>query len=401
METGHRHMQNEIFSDEFFASMDSSILDVNQARMLPPSCYSDRDFFEFEKEAVFSHDWLCVGRVAWLPNPGDYFTTSHADEPILVVRTEKGEIKALSSVCQHRAMLVAEGRGNTRSFLCPYHHWSYALDGRLLGAPAMERACDFDKNAIRLPEFKVETWLGFIFINFDPDARPLAPRLTAVAAAIENYDIANAEGDRPTEATRFPWNWKVMFENNNDGYHANRLHHGPLHDHVPSRLAVFPPLPPDTAGYFRYNGTTHPDASFNPTLKALLPVFPKLTAEDRNRMVFANIPPTLSLIIRSDMIAYIILRADGVDHVISERGWLVAPGAMSQPLFREKLNSNLTVSAQIALQDQHVDALIQVGLRSRFAARGRYSWQEQAQREFNNWLVKRYRAAWRQRRPGL
>jgi nitrite reductase/ring-hydroxylating ferredoxin subunit len=393
-------MHDKIFSDEFFASMDSSILDVNEARMLPPKCYSDPSFFEFEKEAVFSHDWLCVGREAWIPNPGDYFTTSHADEPVVIARTEKGEIKALSSVCQHRAMLVAEGRGNTRSFLCPYHHWSYALDGRLLGAPAMERACEFNKSEIRLPEFKVEIWLGFIFVNFDPDAKPLAPRLTAVAAAIENYDIANLEGERPTETTRFPWNWKVMFENNNDGYHANRLHHGPLHDHVPSRLAVFPPLPPDSAGYFRYNGTTHPDASFNPTLRALLPIFPKLTTEDRNRMVFANIPPTLSLIIRSDMIAYIILRADGVDHVIAERGWLVAPGAMSQPLFREKLTSNLQVSAAIALQDQHVDALIQVGLRSRFAARGRYSWQEQAQREFNSWLVKRYRSAWQQRRAG-
>jgi hypothetical protein len=98
------------------------------------------------------------------------------------------------------------------------------------------------------------------------------------------------------------------------------------------------------------------------------------------------------------MIAYIILRADGVDHVIADRGWLVAPGTMSQPLFREKLNANLQVSAQIALQDQHVDSLIQVGLRSRFAARGRYSWQEQAQRELNNWLVKRYRAAWQKQR---
>ena len=126
-------MHDEIFSDDFFASMDSSILDVNNARMLPPKCYSDPRFFEFEKDAVFGHDWLCVGREAWIPNPGDYFTSSHAEEPIIVVRTEKGEVKALSSVCQHRAMLVAEGRGNTRSFLCPYHHWSYALDGRLLG----------------------------------------------------------------------------------------------------------------------------------------------------------------------------------------------------------------------------------------------------------------------------
>jgi len=393
-------MQKPIFTDEFFAGMDSSILDVNEARMLPPECYADRDFFEFEKDAIFAHEWLCVGRAAWIPNQGDYFTTSHADEPIVVVRTEDGSIKAMSSVCQHRAMLVAEGHGNTRRFLCPYHHWSYGLDGALLGAPAMERACNFKKEDVRLPAFKVEIWLGFIFVNFDLDAKPLAPRLTAVTEAIKNYDLENAEGEWQTESLRLPWNWKVMFENNNDGYHANRLHHGPLHDHVPSRLATFPELPEDTAGYYRYNGTTHPDASFNPTLKALLPVFPNLTDEDRNRMVFANVPPTLSLIIRCDMIAYVILRADGVGDVISDRGWLVAPGAMSQPLFQEKLQSNLTVSAAIATQDMHVDTLVQVGLRSRYAFRGRYSWQEQSQREFNNWLVKRYRDEWQQRRAG-
>ncbi len=386
------------FDDDFFAGMDSSILDVNEARMLPPAIYTDREFYEFEKDAIFSHEWLCIGRAQWIPNSGDYFTTSQADEPMVAVRQEDGSIKVLSSVCQHRAMLVAEGRGNARRFLCPYHHWSYGLNGALLGAPAMEKACDFHKEDFGLPEFRVELWLGFIFVNFDPEAQPLAPRLAEVAEAIKNYDIENAEGEPPIDNTRFPWNWKVMFENNNDGYHANRLHGGPLHDHVPSRLATFPVLPENTAGYYRYNGTLHKDASFNPTLKALLPVFPKLTEEDRNRMVFANVPPTLSLIIRSDMIAYIILRADGVEHVMADRGWLVAPGAMQDKLFREKLNSNLQISAAIGSQDQHVDTLVQVGLRSRHATRGRYSWQEQSQREFNNWLVKRYRSEWNKRK---
>jgi hypothetical protein len=201
------------------------------------------------------------------------------------------------------------------------------------------------------------------------------------------------------EETTFPWNWKVMFENNNDGYHANRLHAGPVHDIAPSELCVFPQdLPENTAGYFRYNGTTHPDASFNPTLRALLPVFPKLTDEDRHRLVFANVPPTLSLIIRSDLVAFIILHANTHDTITARRGWLAAPGASGQPLFQERLAVNLATSADIAAQDVHVDSLIPIGLKSRYAARGRYSWQEQAQREFNAWLVKRYRTGWDMRK---
>ncbi len=391
-----------LFSDGFFDSMASSIGPVGEAQMLPPDCYVDPRFFEFEKDAIFAREWLCVGRQEWVGQPGDYFTSMHMGEPIVVVKGRDGVIRAMSTVCQHRAMLVAEGRGNARGFVCPYHHWTYGLDGELRGAPAMERTADFDRRKVRLPQFKMEIWQGFIFINFDLQAAPLAPRLTKLTAVLENYDLAGADTSMDTEETTFPWNWKVMFENNNDGYHANRLHAGPIHDIAPSDMSVFPDdLPEDTAGYYRYNGTTHPDASFNPTLRALLPVFPKLTDEDRHRLLFANVPPSLSLIIRSDLIAFIILHANTHDTITARRGWLAAPGASGEPLFGERLAVNLATSASIAAQDTEVDKAIQVGLKSRFAARGRYSWQETAQREFNKWLVKRYWAGWSARKGAM
>ena len=390
----------DLLNDRFFAGMESSIGPVDEAEMLPPACYVDPGFFEFEKDAIFAREWLCVGRQEWVEKPGDYFTAMHMGEPVVVAKGRDSVVRAMSSVCQHRAMLVAEGYGNTRAFLCPYHHWAYALDGQLIGAPAMERACNFDKAKIRLPQFRVENWLGFLFVNFDPNAAPLAPRLAKVTEILERYDLANADTSMELEETTFPWNWKVMFENNNDGYHANRLHAGPLHDIAPSELCVFPQdLPENTAGYYRFNGTIHRDASFNPSLKALLPIFPKLTDEDRHRLTFANVPPSLSLIIRPDLIAFIILQANSHDTITARRGWLAAPGAKAQPLFRERLKVNLDSSAEIAAQDVHVNGLIPIGLRSRYAARGRYSWQEQAQREFNAWLVRRYRAEWQHRKP--
>lgn len=387
-------MRTSILDDAFFASLDSSVIDLAEAETLPPACYVDREFYEFEKEAVFNHEWLCVGREAWVMEPGDYFTTSIVDEPIIVCRTRKGELKAMSAVCQHRAMLVAEGHGNTRGFLCPYHHWTYSLEGDLVNAPAMERTCGFDKKKVGLPRFQLEVWHGFIFVNFDLQAPPLAPRLAALEEALAPYDLARAEGPRPDPAPRYPWNWKVMFENNNDGYHANRLHRGPLHDFVPSALAVFPDLPEDTAGYLRFNGTTHPDASFNPTQKAVLPVFPGLDEAGRNRMVFANVPPTLSLVLTSDLVIYMILRADGPETHEMETGILVAPGAMDDPAFKPRLNMIMAAAGEIISQDLHVDGLVQKGLRSRYAPRGRYSWQEGAQRAFNGWLTPRYKAAW-------
>lgn len=386
-------MRTSILDDRLFASFEFSVVDVNSAQMLPPLCYTNAEFHEFETEAIFNYEWLCVGRESWAKEPGEFFTMSHVGEPIILVRNRQGVLKALSAVCQHRAMLVADGRGRTRTFLCPYHHWVYSLDGQLVGAPAMEHACGFDKKDVRLPEFKLEVWQGWVFVNLDPDARPLAPRLRALDEAVANYRMDLADGRRPTEFTTYPWNWKVMFENNNDGYHANRLHRG-MHDVIPSALARFPELPADTAGYFRWNGTTHKDGAVNPLQRCILKIFPDLTEDQRHEVIFANVPPTLTLGFRSDQISYFILHADAAEVTTAEQGVLYAPGAMDEPLFEERRQINVQSSVLIGAQDRHVDTLVQRGLRSRHANRGRYSWQEQTHREFNKWLVDRYRATW-------
>jgi phenylpropionate dioxygenase-like ring-hydroxylating dioxygenase large terminal subunit len=393
-------MTADLLTDALFADMEDSILSVGQARTLPPAVYTSPAFFEFEREVVFGREWLCVGRESWVSLPGEFFTTTIAGEPILVVRNRDGALKAMSPVCQHRAMWVAEGHGTASAFLCPYHHWCYSLDGALLSAPAMEQTENFDPRQIRLPSFQLEVWLGFVFVNLDPDAAPLAARLGALTDALAHYDLAGAEGPRPGPPTRFPWNWKVMMENNNDGYHANKLHHGPLHDFVPSALSRFPELPPDSIGYFRFNDTTHPDASFNATQRAIMPVFPLLTGTERHRMIFANVPPTLSLVVTSDMVIYLILRPDAADQGEMDVGLLFAPGTMRAPGFEHRLALYDGAFTAINAQDMHVDALVQKGLRSRFAPRGRYSWQEGAQGAFNRWLVGRYRAGWQRRRDG-
>jgi len=377
-------------SDAFFDSLASSIQPVGEANMLPPLCYTDAAFYEFEKAALFDREWLCVGRESWVSQPGDYFTTSIVGEPLLIARNAEGLIRAMSAVCQHRAMLVAEGHGQRSSFVCPYHHWAYSLDGALLGAPAMDRSIGFDKKDFCLPRFAVEIWQGFIFVNFDLTAPPLGPRLRAVDEVLANYHVAQADGPRPGEPMSLAWNWKVMFENNNDGYHANKLHRGPLHDFVPSRLATFPELPADTAGYFRHNGTTHPDAAFNATQKAVFKRFPDLTDEQRSRMSFVNVPPTLSLVVTCEMVIYMILRPDSAQTHQMDQGLLFAPGAMDDPLFQGKLDLSMSSVSHIVAQDLHVDEMVQIGLRSRYAKRGRYSWQEEAQRQLNSWLVPRY-----------
>ena len=387
-------MLGSVLNDTFFSSLASSVRPFDRAESLPPACYVDQEFFEFEKRALFYKEWLCVGRESWAREPGDFFCATHVGEPLVVTRTRDGELAAMSAVCQHRGMLVAEGHGNAKALVCPYHHWVYGLDGALLGAPEMQRTCDFDRADHGLPRLRVETWQGFVFVNFDDDAAPLGPRLALLDDVVANYDLSGLDGPRPDAAMRFDWNWKVMLENNNDGYHANRLHKGPLHDTVPSSMARFPELPDDAGGYYRTNGSTHPHASFNPTQKALLPVFGKLTEEEQNRVLFVNIPPTLSLVMNTDMVLYLIMQAEDANHHSLLMGALVTPDAMANPMFDRLMKFNQESVQEIVEQDLHVDACVQRGLQSKFAPRGRYSWQEGAQRQLNVWLVERYRRGW-------
>ena len=338
-------------------------------------------------------EWLAVGRAERIPASGDWFTVDLMDEPIIVVRDKEGSVRAMSAVCQHRAMQVCEGEGNSSTFKCPYPHWIYGQDGRLLGSPAMERTADFDKAEYGLPPLAVEEWQGFIFVNFDTAAAPLAPTLERYEPYLQNFDLADAVCPGTFTLTDLPWNWKVMFENFNDGYHANRLHQY-LQDFCPSDMSAFPvPWDDDSGVIFRTGGYTHIDGGFNATHRVIMDVFPKLTDEERTQSTFALIPPVLCLGTAPDQCFFFLIRPTGPETIDVEIGYIFHPSALDDPLFEEKLALSDAGVQVFVQQDQDATTKVQKGLRSRYAPRGRYSWQEESHVQFNRWLAKRYRAA--------
>lgn len=391
-----------ILTSKLLSSLDSSICDVADAEMLPADLYVSAEVHEFEKEAVFMKEWLAVGRVERLVEPGDWFTVNLMGEPVIILRDKAGEIGAMSAVCQHRSMQVCEGSGNSSTFKCPYHHWIFGQDGRLLGAPAMEKTADFNKSDWGLPLLAVELWMGFIFVNFDTDAAPLAPTLERYEPYLANYDLENAVCPSTFTLEDMPWNWKVMFENFNDGYHANRLHQF-VQDFCPSDQTAFPvPWDEDSNVMFRTAGYTHVDGGFNATHRVIMEVFPDLTEEERSRSTFALIPPMLCFGTAADQCFFFLVRPTGPQTHDVEIGYIFHPSALEDPLFDEKVALSDAGVQVFIRQDQDATTKVQLGLRSRYSPRGRYSWQEESHVQFNRWLVKRYRAAWpREKDPTL
>jgi phenylpropionate dioxygenase-like ring-hydroxylating dioxygenase large terminal subunit len=383
-----------VLTQSLLDSLDASVRSVDEASTLPAALYTSPEVLQFEHEAIFAHEWLCVGRADRIPAPGDWFTTTIGEEPIIVVRTKDGDVNALSAVCQHRAMQVCDGSGNGTTLKCPYHHWTYALDGRLLGAPAMERTAGFDKSEWGLARLGLELWHGFVFVNLDAGAAPLTPTLARYEPFLANYELDEAVCPGTFTLTGMEWNWKIMFENFNDGYHANRLHQF-VQDFCPSNMSAFPVEWDDSSNViFRTAGYTHIDGGFNATHRAIMPIFPLLTEEERMRSTFALVPPTLCFGTAPDQCFFFLVRPTGPETIDVEIGYLFHPSALDDPLFEEKLTLSDTGVQVFVRQDQDATRKVQRGLRSRFAPRGRYSWQEETHVQFNRWLVQRYRQHW-------
>ena len=126
------------------------------ARALPANFYRSTGFFDFECDELLRREWLCLGREDQIPNPGDYFTVELLQEPLLIVRGDDGRVRTLVNVCRHRGKLVANGAGRARSFVCPYHAWTYDRSGKLMRAPRMEKSSQLDLDRCRLPELATE-----------------------------------------------------------------------------------------------------------------------------------------------------------------------------------------------------------------------------------------------------
>lgn len=206
-------------------------LEDSKSRHIPGYYYTSPDILELEKEKLFMKDWLMVGRIEEFPNPGDYRVIDIIGESIIICRDDQGELNALTNVCRHRGVAVAEGEGNRSEFMCPFHAWTYDLKGNLITAPEADKFSAFDFSACQLPSHKIESWAGFIFINLDPNSPSLGDYLDADGVR-EAADFLRAEDTRIVDSYTYilECNWKMMVENNIDMYHLNVIHAGSFGD---------------------------------------------------------------------------------------------------------------------------------------------------------------------------
>lgn len=207
---------------------------LNEARHLPGFYYTSQEIFQREIDTIFMREWLCVGRLEEFENPGDYHAMRIVGEPLVVCRGSDNKLRAFRNLCQHRGVEVAVGEGNAKRFICRYHAWTYGLDGRLTGAPHSSESTGFDLQACSLPAISLDTWGGYVFINFDPECRPLAECLDADGVR-DFAAFLQPENTRTSDKFEFevPCNWKFVPENLMDMYHVGVIHKTSFGAHFP------------------------------------------------------------------------------------------------------------------------------------------------------------------------
>jgi choline monooxygenase len=196
-------------------------------KTLPWSWYTDLAVLQLERERIFRRSWQYVGHMGDVPEPASFFATTVGGIPAVVVRDREDELRAFLNVCRHRGSLVCEGTGRRETLQCPYHAWTYGLDGRLITAPRSKREGGIDTRELGLVRLGLDTWGPLIFVNPDTDAAPLADFLDGIPERIANAGI---DFERMRFLKRYEYeleaNWKISAENFLECYHCPTAHPG-------------------------------------------------------------------------------------------------------------------------------------------------------------------------------
>jgi Rieske 2Fe-2S family protein len=290
-------------------------------RTLPSSWYRSPEVFRAEKERIFFREWIAVCREEELPGPGDYVVLDVLGESILIVRNREGALRAFYNVCRHRGSRLCRTPAETAALrvslpggiaagriVCPYHQWSYDLNGALLAAPHLTTGDGFDKGDFHLYPVGADSWGGFVFLNLTPaEAKPLAAQLGAIPERLQRYPLRDLRiGASISYETAS--NWKILCENYNECYHCAGVH--------PELCAVVPSFREGGGGDLDWmRGIPHREGAYTFTHSGttLRRAFPGLDADEQVRHKGELVYPNLFLSVACDHVAAFILRPRGPD----------------------------------------------------------------------------------------
>lgn len=348
-----------------FDTSDWTVEDQKAGYVLPARYFYDNEVLQREKERIFFRSWHLVAHVNELREPGSFVTHEIFDQSVLVIAGRDGVIRAFHNVCQHRGnRLVQARRGKAPALTCGYHAWTYALDGSLRGAPCTQSLLGFNKREHSLKPVRVETFASFVFVNLDPDAKPVQAMAPGAEAEIRRFlpDLDRLElveeVDVPVAA-----NWKVIQENSIEGYHFD--YSGPAHKQL-VELIDFSGYRPEPRGeWWTYIGP--PKSGITQAYGVPLEGATWQTDSFFNIGLWPN--ATIYAFPYADMVGTFIMNPTGAESSMLRFGYY-APVGRPRPAVTEACIR--WMNRQLGPEDIALNQTNQLGLHSKGFTRGRY-----------------------------
>ncbi|HXI33278.1 MAG TPA: aromatic ring-hydroxylating dioxygenase subunit alpha [Gemmatimonadales bacterium] len=339
------------------------------ARTLPGRYYTTPEILSEEAERIFRKRWICVGRVETIAQPGDYVVVEIAGESIIVLKDQSGERRAFYNVCRHRGTRLCEATHGklSETIQCPYHAWTYALDGRLIGAPHMNEVAGFDKKEYPLHGVALAEWEGFLFVNLARDAEPLAEAFAPLVGRFAQYNLSRLRTTRRIEYD-VRANWKLILQNYNECLHCPTIH-PELSTKLPYTSGANDLIDgPFLGGYMEIKA---PNESATMTGRACGLPLGDFSDADRHRAFYYALFPTMMLSLHPDYAVFYTVwpKAPMESRVVCE--WMVHPDSPAAPGY------NIADAEEFwdrtNRQDWHICEQSQLGVSSRIYQPGPYS----------------------------
>lgn len=356
-----------------------------EASGLPAYCYTSPEWYQREIERIFMKEWLLVGRADQIPNVGDYFVVGVAGEPIVVVRDRQHRVRALSASCRHRGTPVVSGEGNCKVFRCPYHRWTYSLEGTLLGAPEMDQTKNFNRSEYGLVPIRLESWDGFLFINLDQGGISLSNFLGELPTKLARYRLSELVCTR-RKTYDLRCNWKLAIDNTIENYHLPAVHEKTIEQYA--GMNTWRVDEEAHGSYLMVYGEFAGSLALLEGVQGFPPI-EGLGEDEKERHDIPFICPNTHILCTVDSVFWLTWFPEG-----PERTKLVVNSGFPQKtaersdfeeiaaLYYERLDSTLP-------EDIRIVELQQQGLRARLNRPGRYSYHEKAVHAFANYVVDR------------
>jgi Rieske 2Fe-2S family protein len=346
---------------------------------LPSSWYLEERIFSLEREHIFMREWVCVGREEELPAAGDHKVLDLYGESILLLRNTKSELRAFYNVCRHRgsricaaadeddAILALKGGVvSKRRIICPYHAWTYDLDGQLLRAPFMTDHETFNFEDVQLHPVGVASWGGFIFVNLTPEDVPAFDEVISEAAnRFERYPLSDLRIAH-TISYEIDANWKVLCENYNECYHC-----GPVH---PELCQIVPAFRQNGGAELEWErGIPHREGAttFTSSGESDRRSFPGLNEDEQTRHKGELLYPNLFLSLAREHVAAFVLHARSPGKTLIDCHFLFEPHEMDKPKFDP--SDAVDFWHLVNQQDWAICARVQKGMSARVHEQGVYA----------------------------